>query len=252
MKISVITVTYNSEKTLGQTIESVLSQDYSDYEYIVVDGGSNDSTIDVISKYSNIFNGKLKYISERDNGLYDAMNKGINMATGDVVGMLNSDDYYTSNDILSTIAHHFSNDISLDAVYADVHYIKDSNPNKCVRYYSSRFFRPFFLRLGFMPAHPSFYARRNIYDKVGGYKLDYRIGADYEMMVRMYYGANIKSEYINKDFVTMRMGGLSTKNINSIVTLIKEDVRACKENGVYTNYFMICMKFIYKFFSLRI
>ena len=156
MKISVITATYNSAKTLRDTIESVLKQTFTDYEYVVIDGGSTDETLDIVREYEPAFGGRLKCYSEPDDGIYDAMNKGIQLAHGEVVGLLNSDDFYSSDDILETIAVAFEqNDI--DAVYADVHYVHCENTNKQIRNYSSKPFKRRWMRFGFMPAHPSFY-----------------------------------------------------------------------------------------------
>ena len=250
MKISIITASYNSVKTLADTMESVLSQTYIDWEYIIVDGGSKDGTVDLIKKYEPRFGDKLKWTSEPDLGIYDAMNKGILRSTGDVVGILNSDDYYTAPDVLSTIASALSNK-NLDAIYGDIHFINEGEPNKIVRYYSSRLFKPFWLRFGFMPAHPSFYVRRDIYQKAGLYDTSYKIGSDFEMMVRLFRKHHIRYHYLNKDFVTMRTGGMSTKNNKSRKTLLAEDVRACRSNGIYTNQFMIALKYLYKIMEYR-
>ena len=248
--ISIITATFNSAKTLKDTIQSVLRQTNKDFEYLIIDGGSTDETIDIVKSYESEFSGRLKWVSEKDQGIYDAMNKGIKMASGDVVGILNSDDYFTSDDILQTVDNAFKSH-EIDAIYGDIHFIRDGNPQKCVRYYSSRMFRPFWLRFGFMPAHPSFYCKREIFDKAGLYSLDYKIGADYEMMVRLFKKYRIKSLYINKDFVTMRTGGASNNNVRSRITLINEDVKACKENGVYTNCLFVMIKYLYKVFEFR-
>ncbi len=250
MKVSIITVTYNSANTLADTIQSVLAQTYRDIEYIIIDGGSKDSTLDIVRQYESDFEGRLKWISESDKGIYDAMNKGIRLATGDVVGILNSDDFYTSPNVVNQLVRYFDNS-DIDAVYGDIHFVNSNCLEKCVRYYSSRRFHPRWLRFGFMPAHPSFYLKKEIYDKVGGYKLDYKIGSDYEMMVRLFHCYKIKSTYIPMDFVTMRTGGASTKDINSRITLVKEDVRACRENNMYTNSFMISLKFLYKIFEIK-
>lgn len=249
--ISIITATFNSAKTLKDTIQSVLRQTNKDFEYLIIDGGSTDETIDIVKSYESEFSGRLKWVSEKDQGIYDAMNKGIKMASGDVVGILNSDDYFTSNDILQTVADAFKCQ-EMDAIYGDIHFIRDGNPQKCVRYYSSRMFRPFWLRFGFMPAHPSFYCKREVFEKAGLYSLDYKIGADYEMMVRLFKKYRIMSQYINKDFVTMRTGGASNNNVRSRITLINEDVKACKENGVYTNSLFVMLKFMYKIFEFRL
>ena len=249
MKVSIITVTYNSAQTLVDAMKSVLEQTYHDIEYIIVDGASTDSTIDIIRQYELQFKNRLKWISEKDDGIYDAMNKGIQLATGDVVGVLNSDDYFTSSDVIARMVAAFRD--GADAVYGDVHFIHDGEPNKCIRYYSSKHFRPFWLRFGFMPAHPSFYCRRGVYERAGYYKTDYAIGSDYEMMVRLFKVHHINARYIPMDFVTMRTGGASTRNVQSRLVLLKDDVRGCRENGVYTNIPMICMKFLYKIFEFR-
>ena len=250
MKVSIVTVTYNSAQTLVDAMKSVLEQTYHDIEYIIVDGASTDSTIDIIRQYEPQFKNRLKWISEKDDGIYDAMNKGIQLATGDVVGILNSDDYFTSSDVIARMVAAFRD--GADAVYGDVHFIHDGEPNKCIRYYSSKHFRPFWLRFGFMPAHPSFYCRRGVYERAGYYKTDYAIGSDYEMMVRLFKVHHINARYIPMDFVTMRTGGASTRNVQSRLALIKDDVRSCRENGVYTNIPMICMKFLYKVFEFKL
>lgn len=249
--ISIITATYNSAETINDTIKSVLCQTNKDFEYIIVDGGSTDETIDIVKSYESEFSGRLKWVSEKDKGIYDAMNKGIKMASGDIIGILNSDDYYTSDDILQTIADAFKCQ-NVDAIYGDIHFIKDGVPDKCVRYYSSRLFSPFWLRFGFMPAHPSFYCKREVFDKSGLYRLDYKIGSDYEMMVRLFRKHKISSRYVPKDFVTMRTGGASNSNLQSRLTLIKEDVKACRDNGIYTNELFICLKFLYKIFEFKL
>ena len=250
MKVSVITVTYNSVNTIADTIQSVLRQTYKDIEYLIIDGGSVDGTQNIIKKFESKFQGRLKWISEKDGGIYDAMNKGIRMATGDIVGILNSDDYYTSDDVVANFVPAFF-DTDIDAIYGDIHFVHKGFPDKIVRYYSSRLFSPFWLRFGFMPAHPSFYVRRELYSRYGYYRTDYKIGSDFEMMVRLFDKHEIRGKYISKDFVTMRTGGASTKNIHSRLTLIKEDIRACRENEVYTNTLMICTKFLYKIFGFK-
>ena len=159
MLISIITVCFNSEKTIRDTIESVLNQTYGEVEYIVVDGLSKDNTVQIANEYRQRFADKgYRYtvISEKDNGIYDAMNKGIRSASGEIIGIINSDDYFTSNDVVERFASAFSNP-DLDAIYGDIHFIHEDEPDKCVRYYSSKRFAPWCLRLGFMPAHPSFY-----------------------------------------------------------------------------------------------
>lgn len=250
MKVSILTVAYNSGKTLEHTIQSVLTQSYHDIEYIIIDGASSDNSVDIIRRNEQDFNGRLVWRSEKDRGIYDAMNKGIKLATGDVVGILNSDDYFTSNDVIERMVMAFSDDI--DAVYGDVHFVRNCQLDKCVRYYSSKRFSPKWLRFGFMPAHPSFYCRRAIFEKAGYYKTDYTIGSDYEMMVRLFIVYKIRAKYVPMDFVTMRTGGTSTRSVRSRLQLIADDVRGCRENGLYSNALMVSMKYLYKIFEFRV
>lgn len=247
MKISLITVTYNSAGSLRDTIESILRQTYKDVEYIIVDGLSQDGTVDIVREYEQVFGGRMRWISEKDKGLYDAMNKGINMATGDIVGILNSDDFFTSNTVLQSVAEAFFDDI--DAVYGDIHFVRPSDLSKSVRYYSSRNFRPWALRFGYMPAHPSFYARRELFEKYGVYSLNYKLAADYEMMVRLFRKAKIRYKYLPIDMVTMRTGGMSTRSVRNRLQLTVEDAKACRENGMYSNFLMCSCKYITKFFE---
>ena len=250
MKITIVTTTYNSASTLRDAMESVLAQTHKDIEYWVIDGGSEDDTLGLIKEYEHRFCGKMKWISEPDNGLYDALNKGISRATGDVVGILNSDDFYTSPTVLEQVAAGFSDDV--DAVYGDIHFVRPSDLDKCVRYYSSKLFRPWALRFGFMPAHPSFYVRREVYERCGGYALDYKLAADYDMMVRLLYKEKIRCRYLSVDMVTMRTGGMSTKNVRNRLLLTKEDVKACRRYGLYSNFLMCSCKYAVKLFEFSL
>lgn len=243
MLISIITVTYNSERTIRHTIESLLNQSYGKFEHIIIDGGSIDYTIEVIKSYKDKYGKRLKLISEKDNGIYDAMNKGINIATGDVIGILNSDDFYTTDDILSTIAHEIED---VDAVYGDIHYVSPANLDKCVRYYSSKSFSRWKMRLGFMPAHPSFYCRREIYSRYGSFDLSFKVAADFEQLLRLIYIHNIPTKYIEKDFVTMRTGGASSSGLQSHKKIIRDHMLAYKKNGLTPSYFLESLRYIYK------
>lgn len=249
MRISIITATYNSAETVRYTFDSVLAQTYKDIEYIVVDGLSKDNTLDIIKEYEPKFNGRMRYVSEMDSGLYDAMNKGIAMATGDVVGILNSDDFYTSNDILELVAGNMK-DVAVDAVYGDIHFVDKANLDKCVRYYSSRIFSRWLMRYGFMPAHPSFYCKRDVYTKYGAFNTKYKIGADFESLLRYIYVNRISTKYIKRDFVTMRTGGASTEGFNSRWQIMKDHLKALKANGVYSNMFLLCLRYPYKIYEL--
>ena len=248
MKISIITATFNSGKTVRDTFVSVLNQTYNDYELIVVDGGSKDDTVDILRHYELIFNGRMKWISEPDRGIYDAMNKGIAMATGDVVGFLNSDDFYSSCGILRMVASSMRNK-NIDAVYGDVHYVHDNDLGKCVRYYSSRAFHRVWMRFGFMPAHPSFYCRREVYEKYGTFDLSYKVAADFECLLRLIFVNRIRTKYLPVDFVTMRTGGASTRGFASHKQIMRDHQLAFKRNGVYSNVIMECMRYIYKIFE---
>lgn len=244
MKISIITVTYNSAATLRDTMESILSQTYTDIEYLVVDGLSKDNTMDIVREYEPRFGGRMKWISEKDHGLYDAMNKGIRMSTGDIVGILNSDDFYTSNDILEKIVAGF--DDNVDAVYGDLHYVHADNLQRCVRYYSSEIFKPSLMRMGFIPAHPTFYCRRKYFDKYGCYKADYKIAADFDLLLRFIYVNNIKTKYLPIDMVTMRIGGASTNGLKGRLGGMREHLRSLKENGIKSNWFILSLRYFYK------
>lgn len=245
MKISVITVTFNSSNTVRDTIESVFLQTHKDIEYIIIDGGSKDNTIDIVREYEAQYKGRLRWISEYDRGIYDAMNKGIAMATGDIVGILNSDNFYTSPDVLAMIAKVMS-DTNLDAVYGDVHYVSSSNLSKCVRYYTSRPFHRSWMRFGFMPAHPSFYCRRSVYEKFGTFDLSYKVAADFENLLRLIFIHHIRTRYIAKDFVTMRIGGVSSSGFRSHRQIMRDHLRALKQNRVFSNPLFLCMRYPYK------
>lgn len=246
MKISIITATYNSGNTVGDTLKSVLAQTYHDYELLVVDGASKDNTLEVVKKMEPLFEGKMRYISEPDKGIYDAMNKGIRMATGEVIGILNSDDFYTSDDALACIAWTLENE-KVDAVYGDIHYVDDEDLKKCVRYYSSKPFRRWMMRLGFMPAHPSFYCRKEVYEKYGAFDAEnYRVAADFENLLRLIFVNKIKTHYINKDFVTMRTGGASSSGLESHKRIMRDHLKALKKNGVYSNIFLLGLRYLYK------
>lgn len=248
MIISIITVTFNSSKTLRDTIRSVLSQSFLDIEYIIVDGLSNDKTVDIIKEYEPLFQGRLKWISETDNGLYDAMNKGIRMATGDIVGIINSDDFYHREDIIEKVVEVFKTS-TVQAVYGDVRFVRSNNLDKTVRYYSSKYFFSSLFRYGFMPAHPTFFTYRHYFKEFGFYKTDYKIAADYELLIRFLYIHHLKSRYLALDFMKMRMGVASTASVKSNMLLNKEIVRACKENGIWTCRGMIFLKYIIKIFG---
>tara|TARA_B100001758_G_C18403246_1_gene610352 strand:+ start:41 stop:808 length:768 start_codon:yes stop_codon:yes gene_type:complete len=221
IKISIITVCYNSALTIRDTIKSILIQDYDNIEYIIIDGKSNDGTLDVIQDYSKDID---YFISEPDEGIYDAMNKGILAATGDVIGILNSDDFYPNSFILSNVASSF-NKHKCDAVYGDLVYVKNKNKEKIVRYWQSGYYTTKKIKNGWMLPHPTFFVKSEIYDKFGLYNIQLKRAADYEMILRLLYKYNILVNYIPMILVKMRMGGVSNSSII-------ERLRANKEDGI--------------------
>ena len=246
MKLSIITVALNSSEYIEDCIKSVVNQDYKNIEYIVIDGGSKDGTVDIIKKYEDKI---TLWISEPDDGIYDAINKGINMASGDVIGLLHSDDVYIDQHVISDIVGEFSKHKS-DSVYADLVYVKRNNPQKIVRYYDSSVFQISRLAYGWMPAHPTCFIKKNIYSEYGLYKTDYIIAADYELLTRFYWKHGVSFSYLPKVIIKMRSGGLSTRNIQSNIILNREIVRACRENGIATNIINVYSKYIKKIFQL--
>jgi glycosyltransferase involved in cell wall biosynthesis len=246
MKISIVTVCYNSEKTIKHCIESVLAQSHDEIEHIIIDGKSTDNTLDIIKEYSG---GNIHYVSEKDSGIYDAMNKGIKLATGDLVGILNSDDFYASPDILTAVVNTFTSNIELEAVIGDVSYINPKNHNKTVRYYSSKNFNTSMFKFGFMPPHASFFTKKKHFDQFGYYKTDYEIAADFELILRFFKKHNLNYKRLCLNMVYMRTGGISTNSYKSNVILNREIVRACKENNVYSNIFMVYLKYFFKIFQ---
>ncbi|RPH34413.1 MAG: glycosyltransferase [Bacteroidales bacterium] len=246
MKVSIITACYNSASTIKGTIESVINQTYNNIEFIIIDGASKDGTVDIVSSYGEKIS---KFISEPDKGIYNAMNKGIRIATGDIVGILNSDDFFNSTEVIQKIVDEF-NKSDIDALYGDVQFVKPNDLQKVVRYYSSKNFNPKKFKYGFMPAHPSFYVKRTFFEKIGYYKETYIIGADYELLIRFLHNNKLKSKYLQMPFVTMRTGGVSNRSLKSNLILNNEIIRACGENGIKTNIINVYSKYFIKIFEL--
>ena len=247
MKISIITVCFNSEKTIRDTIESVLGQDYSNIEYIIIDGESNDDTLNIVNEYAGHIN---TVVSESDKGIYDAMNKGIQLATGDVIGILNSDDFFEYSSVISDVVNQFKSSPESSLVFGDVIIVEPSNTQKIVRFYNADKFRTWKLKFGWMPPHPASFIKRSVYKQVGSYSLDYKIAADYELFVRMLMLHKLSYTRINKVLVRMRVGGLSTSGFKSNYLLNSEIVKACKRNGIYTNLFFVLLKIPFKLLEL--
>lgn len=235
MKISIVTPTFNSAKTLRDTLESILRQTYQDYEVLLQDAGSRDGTVEIAREYQSRFGERLKIVSAPDRGLYDGFNKGVQRATGDVVGVLNSDDFYTTDKVLETIVATYAEHPEIDAVYADVHYVDSADLTKPVRYYSSKKFTKERMEWGYMPAHPTFYARKECFEKYGYFDLYYKVAADFEYLLRLIYVNNIKTYYVEQDWVTMRTGGASSSGLKSHMRIMKDHFHAFRANGVRIN-----------------
>ena len=246
MKVTIITVTYNSETYLNQCIDSVISQDYKDIEYILIDGASLDNTINIINQYKDKI---YKWVSDSDNGIYDAINKGIRLATGDIIGILNSDDFFADNNVISRVVQTFNGSSALKAVYADVNFVDKFDSERVIRYYSSRRFQPWMFKFGFQPAHPSFYIRKEVFDQYGVYRTDLMIAGDFELLMRFLLRYKIKYNYIEDIWVKMRIGGASTSGLKSVFRVNNEILTACKANHIYTNKIMIYSKYLIKWWG---
>lgn len=246
MKVSVITVCYNSEQTIGHTLRCVSEQSYEKIEHILIDGASTDRTMEIVDTVGSHLS---KIISEKDLGIYDAMNKGVAHASGGIIGILNSDDMYVSRNVISEVVDAF-NGTGADIVFGDLDFVPRADSNKVVRIYRPKKFRPWMLRFGWMPPHPATFIKKSVYDKYGLYALGYKTGADYEMFVRLLLLNKVSYSYLPKTLVHMRMGGATTSGWRSYLTTSIEMVRAVKSNGFYTNIFIILMRLPIKFFEL--
>lgn len=239
MKVSIITVCYNSAETIEDAIKSVLGQSYLNIEYIVVDGGSTDGTLKILENYKDKI---AKIISEKDNGIYDAMNKGVTVATGDIIGILNSDDFYYDNDIIRTIVENMEKN-SIDICWGDLVYVKKDDTNKIVRFWKSSEYKSGKFWRGWHPPHPTFFVRREIYQKYGLFRLDLSVYADYELMLRFLEKYKARSFYIPKILVKMREGGASNwKSPKKILAGIIANYKAFKINGLRFGLFATSVK----------
>ncbi|MFX0138974.1 MAG: glycosyltransferase family 2 protein [Candidatus Hodarchaeota archaeon] len=232
MKVSIITVSLNSEATIEDCIKSVLNQSYKNIEYIVIDGASVDQTVDIIKKYEDRIS---KWISENDKSIYDAMNKGITLATGDVIGFINSDDMYYDSKAIERIVSAFEKDI--DCIYGNLVYVSHRNIKKITRRWISNDFKDGLFERSWTPAHPTFYCRKKAYDKFGGYRLDFQIASDVELMYRFLQKYRLKSKFISTYLVKMRDRGVSNRRLKSTIIITKEMKKAIKENGGNFNLF---------------
>ena len=238
IKLSVITVVYNNVDTISNTLQSVANQTHANIEHIVIDGGSTDGTLEILQS-----NQGLSILrSESDTGIYDAMNKGLALATGAAICFLNADDVYESSEILQIMAQVLE-DNNLDAVFGDVVYFHPHNPEKIIRRYSSARFTPQALAYGWMPAHPSLLLRRTVFQVAGGFKVDYQIAGDFEFVARVFGEDKLNYSYLPKVIVKMQTGGASTSGWQSTFISNREVMRACKENGIKTNYLKVLSKY---------
>lgn len=251
MKFTVVTVCFNASATIADTIASVQQQDYADVEHIVIDGASTDGTQAIVRRMAN---DRTLLFSEPDKGLYDAMNKGIARATGDIIGILNADDVYAHPAVLSDVARQFSagasHDAPVDAVLGDIAFLAGGSisapTRKLGRRYRSTRFTPARIRWGQMPAHPAMFVRKEVYARVGGYRTDFQIAADYEFVARAFGRECTSYRNLDEVLVIMRPGGLSTRNLKARWTINVETVRACRENGIRSNLMMVMTKYPHK------
>lgn len=230
MKLSIITVTYNSGKTVEDTLKSVLCQTYKDYEYIIIDGVSKDNTLEIVHSYEPLFEGRMKVFSEKDKGIYDAMNKGFQKATGDVLMLINSDDLFARPDALEMVAEEFEKHPEADGVYADLDYVSKDDTTHVVRVWKCGKQEP--MRYGWLPAHPTFYLKRSVYEKYGYFNLNYLIAADFELILRFVELHKISLCYLPECLVKMRLGGASSKNFQNLRKQTGEVLRAFKDNDI--------------------
>lgn len=238
VKVSIITATYNSEDTIKDTILSVQNQSLENVEHVIVDGGSTDATVDIIKKLS--YKG-LRYVSEKDDGIYDALNKGVGMATGDVIGVIGSDDFYTNDAVLMNVARAFEKK-DTDSLFGDIQYVNRDDTKKVTRYWEAgEYERSNFLK-GWMPPHLSFFLKKNIYMKYGLYRPEFKFSGDYELMLRVLYKHNITSQYLPGIMITMRNGGTSTKNLKNRLKANKEDRLAWQVNDLEPKFYTLVLK----------
>lgn len=237
-KISVITTTYNSASTIEDTIKSVIEQDYVNVEYIIVDGLSKDNTLEIVNKYKDKIS---KIISEKDNGIYDALNKGIAAASGDIIALLHSDDFFINKTVLSKVAAKFE-ESGADSVYADLYYVDQSNTNKIVRKWVSGKYKHGMFLNGWMPPHPAFFVKKSCYEKYGVFNLQFQSAADYELMLRFLHKHKISTAYINEYLVKMRTGGKSNASVKNRVKANQEDREAWTVNGLKPRFYTLTIK----------
>ena len=239
MKISIITATFNSDQTIIDCLNSIFSQTYKNFELIIIDGLSSDNTLKSVSSFPS----NIKILSELDKGIYDAMNKGIKLATGDVIAILNSDDLFYSNDILDIVASKFKIDQSLDIIFGNIVYVNQINTNKIVRKWLSKNIYKNYFEDGNVPPHPSLFLRRRVYEIAGNFNLDFKLASDYEFMLRIFKKYDFKSLFVNNYFVKMRLGGATNKSFFNIISQNIEIYSAWKVNNLHPPFYLFPKRF---------
>ncbi|MBC7384394.1 MAG: glycosyltransferase [Bacteroidia bacterium] len=247
MKVSIITTVLSNRKCLSDAMESVLNQVHDDIEYIIVDGGSTDGTVELIRSYGNKV---TKFLTEPDEGMYDALNKGIQMATGDIIAIINSDDFYVNRHVISQVVHAFE-EHKCDAVYSNLYYISNTDKEKIIRTWDAGRYHYDSFYKGWMPPHPAFFVKREVYQKYGSFNTRLKLSADYELMLRFILKHKIKIYYLPKFFIKMRVGGNSNRNLTNRLKANMEDREAWKINKIKPGFFTLLLKPFSKIFQYR-
>jgi len=249
VKVSIITAVFNRKNTISRCVESVLAQSYPNIEYIIVDGGSNDGTLDALASFKN---GIDVFVSEKDHGIYDALNKGVTLASGDVIGFLHSDDFFAHCNVIDNIVTGFSDAVGVDLVYGDLTFFRPNDIDKVTRRYRSNFFRPWMMRFALQPAHPTVYVNRSFFQQVGMFNQQYRISADFDWLLRAFCIHRCKYKYIPQEMVRMQQGGASTAGIKALVQHNQEDLSILKSHGIVSGWILIVAKLVFKSIQVRI
>ncbi len=239
MKISIITVAFNAARTIADTLESVAAQTHPEIEHIVVDGSSTDGTLEIIERHGKHV---ARLISEPDHGIYDAMNKGLGLATGEVIGFLNADDVYADSGVLERVSAIMAKE-GLDALFGDAEFVSPARPNQPLRRYRSDRFRPERIAWGWMPAHPTLFLKRSVFERFGLFRTDYRIAGDFELVARIFHSGTLIYRHVPEVLVRMQTGGISTGGWRNTILLNREVLRACRENGIATSLPKILSKY---------
>ena len=248
MKVSIITAVFNRENSISRCVESVLAQSYPNIEYIIIDGGSTDGTLSALQSFED---GIDIFISEKDDGIYNALNKGIHLATGDIVGFLHSDDFFVNEHIIENIVSVFNGNVGIDLIYGDLTYFHSNDVNKVTRHYKSGFFKPWMMRFALQPAHPTVYVKRSFFQQVGRFDEKYRISADFDWLLRAFCVHRCRYKYIPQEMVRMQQGGASTDGLKALIQHNKEDLTILKSHGIVSGWILIFVKLLFKSIQVR-